>query len=250
MNRNYDKKFTQTAFFNTHPEYLPFVGDRYEEHRILIVGESHYIGQTPETEKYGIGYFAEKWFTEPAEILTEPYAGWFNTRGVIEDYLSGSRSKGHLIFTNIIKSFSSAVLDEPVSRINLKESQKFNCFAFMNYFQMPSVYRGMKFWNALEISAEKAGDKDAASQVWLDVNRESAKVLDDVIKALSPELVIFTSKSAYYAYTAVNTKHRDDKNIFVIPHAGCAWWNKPSKSSNGKSGREIFEEILRENVKK
>lgn len=31
--------------FQIHPEYKPFVGSEYEKYRILIVGESHYIGQ-------------------------------------------------------------------------------------------------------------------------------------------------------------------------------------------------------------
>ena len=57
MNYNYDSRLNEIDFFKIHPEYLPFIGDKFDEFKILQVGESHYIGQTPETEEFSIQYF-------------------------------------------------------------------------------------------------------------------------------------------------------------------------------------------------
>ena len=62
MNGQYDKELKEIEFYKTHPEYLPFIGDLYDEFKILQVGESHYIGQTPETEEFSIAYFDNNWW--------------------------------------------------------------------------------------------------------------------------------------------------------------------------------------------
>ncbi len=38
---NYDSELEQIPFYKFHPELLPFVGSRFNEYSILIVGESH-----------------------------------------------------------------------------------------------------------------------------------------------------------------------------------------------------------------
>lgn len=247
MNKVYDEQLFKNEFYYNHPEYLPYVGENYTEYRILLIGESHYIDQTIENEKYNIDYFYNNWFSNPIDIINESYAGWFNTRSVINNYLSGNRSKGHLIFTNVIKSFSEVVLHNPIVHITLEETQKFNYFAFMNYFQMPSIYRGLKFWDSLAKSAKNLGDKEIAYKVWDKVNSVSANVLDDVIDALKPQIIVFTSKSAYYTYIKSDAKHSKNNNIFGVVHPGCAWWNK--SNSNNESGKESFERILLDCIK-
>lgn len=83
----------------------------------------------------------------------EEYHTWFNTRSVVNDYLAGYRTKSHGIFSNVVKSFSNVVLNDKIEHINTEESQKLNYFTFMNFFQMPSLYKGEKYWDSLKKDA-------------------------------------------------------------------------------------------------
>ena len=56
------KNNLEYPFYQVHPEYKPFVGSEYEKYKILIVGESHYIGQAYNEEikdTYDVKYFFE-----------------------------------------------------------------------------------------------------------------------------------------------------------------------------------------------
>lgn len=46
MNIKFDDELLKNGFLNSHKYYLPFIGDGYEKSKLLIVGESHYLGQT------------------------------------------------------------------------------------------------------------------------------------------------------------------------------------------------------------
>jgi hypothetical protein len=60
MNGQYGKKLKEIEFYKTHPEYLPFVGDKYDEFKILQVGESRYIGQSDNYAPFGLEDF-DQW---------------------------------------------------------------------------------------------------------------------------------------------------------------------------------------------
>lgn len=248
MNTNYDDKLFSIDFYKIHPEYLPFVGNTYDTYKILHVGESHYIKQSPDNEKYNLDYFTKHWWNGTHnELKAEKFSDWYNTRSVVNNYLSGNRRKGHLIFTNVIKSFSKKILKKQIININYEESQKYNYFAFMNFFQMPSLYEGLKFWNSIEKSAK---NKNIAIESWENITKKSSYILDSVIDILQPRLVIFTSKSAYCAYiNSENAEHSNDDLIKVSPHPGCPAWNKKCKKYGGITGEEQFEIILSELIK-
>ena len=58
MNGQYDKELKEIEFYKIHPEYLPFVGDKYDEFKILHVGESHFIPQEKgSNDLFSIVYF-------------------------------------------------------------------------------------------------------------------------------------------------------------------------------------------------
>ncbi len=242
MNRNYDLQLNQIPFYQLHPELLPFIGDYYEKYKLLIIGESHYIGQTPENELYNIEYFMKNWWDpqEPSPGYNQ-WIDWFNTRKVLCGYLSGQRSKGHLIFTNLVKAFSEKQLNKPIKHISIENSQTFHYFAFMNFFQMPSLFDGWKYWDSISASAKKLNNARIALDAWTKCSQESAFVLDRVVEILNPNAVIFSSKSAYYAYLEVN---KSSNKVYCVPHAGSAYWNKPTKNSNGKTGKELFFDCL------
>ena len=241
MNINYDKKLSKISFYEKHPEYLPYIGDNYEKYKILHIGESHYIAQTYDNEKYNLNYFMAHWWNGTYNELKSEYADWYNTRLVVNNYLSGDRKKGHLIFTNVVKEFSRTVLDEEIHHINRQNSQNYNYFAFMNFFQMPSLYKGLKFWNSIEKSAV---NREAAEEAWDYIVKVSTDVTDEVIDIIKPNLVVFTSKSAYDAYKSNNESHSKDNYIIGIPHPCCSYWNKSCKEYGNLSGKELFEKNL------
>ena len=242
---NYDRALSKIPFYVIHPEYMPYIGEKYEEYKILIVGESHYIGQNPETQRFTIDYFVTNWWDGSCSELDEVFYGWYNTRLVVKKYLTGVRRHGHSIFTNCVKSFSDVVLGHPITHISTEESQKFVYFSFMNFFQMPSLFEGMKFWDSLTIN----NTEEKALAMWHKTVEESGKVLDSVIDIIKPELVIFVSKSAYYAYKSSNAKHKADVNIIGVCHPGCSYWFKKRKS-DGLCGKDDFEYCLKQFINK
>lgn len=239
------------GFFRIHPEYKPFVGSEYEKYKVLIVGESHYIGQEYDAEtkdKYDVKYFLDNWLESSCNEMYKDYPDYFNTRKVIENYMNGNRTKGHLIFTNIIKSFSKIVLGEEISSISNESGKKFNCLAFMNFFQMPAIYKGKKYWSSLVMSSNKLKNRQLADELWSKVVDKSVSTLDYVIEMLKPEKVFMFSKSAYEAYiNNQNCKYKD--KVISLDHAGCPWWHK-SKKNCSKSSKEIFEDYLKDLTKK
>ena len=233
--------------YKLHPELLPFVGSEYEKYRVLHIGESHYIGQDKkkDNEKYDIKYF-DKWWSESCEELTNEFGGWFNTRQVIENYLTSKNSKAYTIFTNVIKSFSKIVLKEDIKNITYEKKQIYNYFAFMNFFQMPSIYEGEKYWNSLWRSAKRNGDKQLAYDMWEKAVKESIRTVDKVIEILEPKAIIFTSISAGCAYKENGGKYKDEKRVVYTSHPGYPYtWNKGLKSLDNKTGKECLEDKLK-----
>lgn len=249
MNTNYDSLFAGVPFYRIHPEYMPFVGDEYDKYKILIIGESHYIDQKKGAIKYDLSYFAEHWWNGTHDRLSKEECGrWFDTRHVVFDcYLNDESYNRSGIFTNLLKVFCDKVLDEPIDYITMENCQKFNCFSFMNFFQMPSPIYAKKFWNALVELESREGE---ASDTWKKCVMESSQVLDSVIDILKPKLIVFASKSAYYAFADSSASHARDDTIKAVTHPGCSWWNRRSLKNGNKTGKEVFEDIMTEYAKK
>lgn len=249
MNGQYDKELKEIEFYKTHPEYLPFVGDQYDEFKILQVGESHFIPQRADaSDLFSITYFEKWWEDSCAEVKNcqqknchnekgYQWGGWFRTKSVIENYMNGERTRSHGIFTEMVKVFAVVCQNRTIMHINDEESKNYNHFAFMNFFQMPALYAGMKYWTSLKKSALKFGmtRKEAnayAEKVWDDTVQKSSDVLDSVIDILDPSIVIFTSKSAADAYKG---KYKNTPKVITAVHPASPCWHKPK---NGQIGKE------------
>lgn len=250
MNLTYDAELKkQIQFYEIHPEYMPFVGDRYDEFKILHVGESHFIPQEVGSDLFSIAYFKEHWWDDACEELKNcqekndhnkkgsKWGGWFRTKSVVEDYLNGNRTHSHGIFSELVKVFAFVCKKRTIPHINDDEAKNYECFAFMNFFQMPALYAGMKYWDSLKKSAIESGmtRKQAnayAGKFWDDAVQRSSDVLDNVIDVLNPNVVIFTSKSAADAYKG---KYRNSSLVIAAMHPASPHWNS---SKNGKSGKE------------
>lgn len=252
MKLKYDKALKQIDFYKIHPEYLPFIGFNFEEFRILQVGESHYIGQTPETEEFSIAYFADKWWKErclPVYCTKHPgdvdWGSWYTTRDVIDRFFRNYQNN-YSIFSNPLKAFQNICLQnltKPYSEDRYR--QAYHYFAFMNFFQMPSLYKGESFWKSLEISAKKLHNEELAYKVYELAIKKSACVLDQVIKTLNPRVVVFTSTAAWRAYKkyGIYAENQEGPVMIHTAHPGCCWWNR--KKKNGISSRMHLETELK-----
>lgn len=242
---NYCDELKNIEFYKSHPTYMPFIGDKYDQFKILHIGESHYLPQDQQ-EYFGIDQMAEHWwdgYRDLDEAQTESsgskkWIGWYHTSNVVRDYMSDSRTRSHGIFTEMVKVFSEACLQEPISSISEAQSKKYNYFAFMNFFQMPALCRGMSYWPALVRSARNSGlsrkeARQLAGKVWDDTVARSAELVNQVIDVLKPEIVIFTSRSAAKAYIKYGKIH-PGKIIYTV-HPGCKYWHKPVSSQIGKA---------------
>lgn len=240
---SYDMNFDSIGIFRLHPYLKPFVGNSYDEYKVLHIGESHYIHQTLEDEKYNIEHFKQWWNNPCDEVLSESN-GWVDTRQVISNYMNDIKG-AYSIFNNFVKSFSKVVLKNPISNISASDKQLYDYLAFMNFFQMPSIHEGKKYWDSLLASAKKAGNKELAYEAWDITVRHSVETVDKVIDILNPQAVVFTSISAGTAYRKANGQYIDDERIIYTSHPAYPFtWNKPLSSLGGKTGQTVMEEGL------
>lgn len=262
MGTNYDDKLREIEWFKRHPQLLPFIGRNYDDYKILQIGESHYIDRTNDDDKFNICYFRDNWWKSSCDDLVKMfddsnrYNGcWFDTRRVLSNYLAG-KDGSYGIFINIVKSFSKAILNREISHITLEDKQLYNNFAFMNFYQMPSLYNGQKYWNSLVKSAKyihKDNKKQAgnlAREVFRKCVETSIQAVDDVIDIINPNIVIFTSISAMKAYTGLEYencigKYKDDERIIYTSHPSAPFsWNRKLKVLKNKTGEQVLEEGL------
>lgn len=229
----FDKKLLKMDFFKLHPTYIPFIGDKYSQYKILQIGESHYIGQTPDDEKYNLHYF-EKWWNDECKELEDDYIAWFNTRDVITGNFFQGKNRSYPIFYNMIKSFSKVVLDREINSFQDSDRELYHYFSFMNFFQMPSLYHAKGFWKSIDIAAKKINDLELCSKIWNEAIIKSTQVVNDVIDVIQPELVIFTSKLAGDAYKHIMGDKTARCKIIFTCHPGSPWWYK--------SGRKTLED--------
>ena len=100
----------------------------------------------------------------------------------------------------------------------VSDSEAFNAFAFMNYFQRPSL----KAHESINNSEE---DDKIAYNTFL-----------GVCKVINPKVVVFLSKKAYKCYINSCDK-KPSVPIEVVCHPTCPHWN-------GKDGKEKFVKII------
>ncbi len=204
---DYDEQLLKIEHFRLHTELLPYVGPHYNDFRILLIGESHYL---PE-------YYAEKqelfedWYSIGTEkIVWEEGEGlehqaWFNTRNVIRNYLTYSRSKAHSMFRNPAIEFCDVLQKQFDLQIN--DSDAFGCFSFYNFFQRPEVAKGASI---------KTSELDVAQAKGI------AKMIIDVLK---PSLIVVLTKKAY-RYFPVDECRAANIQVEQTVHPTCSWWNR------------------------
>lgn len=165
----FDDALRSIDHFHRYPAMLPFVGPDFvagDHRRLLVLGESNYF---PESST--IHHNAKMWYAGDQSATNSEEAEWIHCRGLLE---CGWDSGGHQIYRNLNQALSEVVstyTDRPMSTI-----------AYMNTFQRPAQMH------------------DSIKNVLVDQDCIVATtVVNQVIKALAPNVVIFTSKFAWDA---------------------------------------------------
>ena len=73
MGVNYDDKLEKLEWFKLHPQLKPFIGNNYDEYKILQIGESHYIDRTQDDDKFNICYFRDNWWNSSCDDLVKMF---------------------------------------------------------------------------------------------------------------------------------------------------------------------------------
>lgn len=208
----FDSQLKQIEFYQKYPEYLPFIGQSYEVHKILFLGESHYFPKESVWHKV-----PEDWYSGSSELLVGDERYYINTRRAVNN-IHGSDEptpqkwkKSRTIFRNI----EQVMLDSGLP----KTDNLFCHVAFMNAFQRP---------------AEEHGDSIKVRP--LDVE-QSAQVIKQVIEIIQPKYICFVSSKAS-KHLAQQIGVRSD----VVMHPASAWWNRPTKQ--GSTGKEALMRLL------
>ncbi len=253
----YDDELMQIDFFKLHPTFLPFIGDDYNEYRILHIGESHFIPNYPlgcdkknidKTNEITLDDF-DGWWNGRINNKLLQYKGWFNTEEVVRWYMDGHRDKSHGIFTNTLKSFCKSVVpEESFDNISDLNSKKYNYFAFMNFYQLPSLYDGVNFTEALYCGGHFWGWSDSRIETMkVEAIEKSLKVLKATVDVLDPKVIVVTSMEVYdicQEYKNDLASFFSDKETIWVDHPGSPWWNRIKQGAN-KPSRVIFEENLK-----
>ena len=87
VDESYDNELKEIEFYKNsriHQLMLPYIGFNYQEHRVLLVAESHYLGNEEDRKK--VANF-KKWYEDKGDI-TLSQEGHINTREVVEQWFS------------------------------------------------------------------------------------------------------------------------------------------------------------------
>lgn len=206
----YDNKLLEMDFYKnseTHRLMLPYIGSEYGKYKVLIVGESHYLGEDNDREK--VKDF-KKWLTDKNEIkLIKPE--YINTRCVVKEHCNNNNKQ----------PFFSMIKKEIINVENF-----WNKVSFMNFFIVPSIN------GSREIEALK------------DMKEKSLENFENVLDIIKPNYILFLSKKSYCIFEKSNSKYL--KNTFGFGHPSSPWWSRKRKDGKKykEEFKEKIEEIF------
>ena len=105
IDERYDNELKEIEFYKNsriHQLMLPYIGFNYQEHKVLLVAESHYLGNDEDRKK--VANFKE-WYEDKGDI-TLSEEGHIDTRGVIEQWFFN----GNGLFQKIKKNLKMLIL--------------------------------------------------------------------------------------------------------------------------------------------
>lgn len=218
----FDPELASSSHFTLYPNLLPWVGAGYRraELKILLLGESHYLPQ-------GVTYHhdAHAWYSG-LEIPSAEDLKWMTTRSIIRNGLKREwKGPSKTIYRNLSTALKMVGF--------APDAAPFENLAYMNFFQRP---------------AEKTGDSIKVKEIDRQV---SAATVAHVVSCLRPNLVVFCSSLAWRACNEERLLPRLKSNGCVVgttPHPASAWWNRQSLTRGGKSGRQVFCDLVQQSL--
>jgi len=215
--KNFDIELLKNDFIKRHYECLPFIGEKYEDSRLLLIGESHYVPKD-EVHCVDIDDFYDVSFDDLAE---GKYKNWINTRKVFE-----SRVYDKCDFKGFFSNPATEIAKIINHIENLSQNQRISAmhqYAFMNYFKRPSYDTGKTIDKLTEIDYMYAYDISSC-----------------IIEALKPTLIIFLSKKAYCAFcnSDQNGRLKSKYTVKYVSHPSSCWWNR--KRKDGRCAKQDF----------
>ena len=208
INEHYDSELKEIEFYKNsivHQLMLPYIGFNYQEHRVLLVAESHYLGNEEDRKK--VANF-KKWYEDKGDI-TLSQEGYINTRKVVKQWFSN----GNGLFQKIEKELENASIDIKYF---------WERIAFMNFFIVPSTNGSREIYSTKE------------------VEEKSLSNFEQVIKILKPNYILFLSKRSYYIFEKKNSEYLNKTSSFSHPTS--IWWYR--KRKDGKKAKDEFKEKI------
>lgn len=223
----FDDELKKIKFFKEHEYLLPFVGEKYQEGGILHIGASYYfqLDEIDHAQKQEAECVLNEWWDESQEArkrrvkfldtYRKPLIGndlskfgdYVNARKIVECFCNDNAYKEEK--RAIYREFLMAAYDKQSSE-DLKDTEGYAPFAYMNFFQKPA--QGVQTWY----------DDTSA--------RNSCVIVKEVIKVLKPKIIIFTSGRAYDAFiNNINNLTYPHIAIMRFPHPTSPWWNRTQK---------------------
>lgn len=231
----FEKQLNNIKFFQSHNSLKPFVGQKYATNelgmKILLVGESHYVEKPlPEITVESLLY---DWWSETPPLIND--ISWYTTRGTVHNFMSGNPGAAYALFREPCKIYNQCVLNGKYQK-RQDINALYNSFAYMNYFQMPALYKRISLWKSLlKFNNETDKSHPLSLEIWNKTEKLSTDIFLSVVEILKPDKIVFLSTEAYNSFTKQNIII-DANKIFATVHPTCAWWNR--KMKDGLSGKE------------
>lgn len=208
-----EAEISKIDHYQKYPSMKPFIGDYFlnsKHKKLLLIGESNYLPKDSQ-----IHLESNNWYENNESQLSSEEKKWINCRDILNcDW----NNRGHRIYREINRCLNE-VMDT-----DLKNA--FSHVSYMNAFQRPAI--------------EGNSIKDVAREI--DV-KKSSETIEEVIKSLKPDIVIFLSIYSWKKLSFILTKKNPEIQFDFVCHPTGAWgyWNR----KNYSNGRSKFINILK-----
>lgn len=205
---NLKKQLSSLPFFEKHPNLTPFVGERYEEQRILLIGDYHFTSDASKDEETYVKDWYEGTHTNGDERSEEAR---------ISAYVKGEHHVA--LYQDPLLCYYRALHRERKNPSAKEREEAFSQMAFYHYYLRPQMKKS-------QISAQ---DKEVAAEVFM-----------QIIDILEPQGVVVLSKRAGADIEAVlQANGRNEINILYLEHPNSKYWHRAKRYSKLSSKEQL-----------
>ena len=217
----FDEKLNEIEHYQKFPSMRPFIGKNYGKSnsgKIMLIAESHYL-----PPKSTISRNPENWYNSTQSDLSNEEIAWINTRNILK---GNWKPAGHMIFRELNTRMSEF--------IDNKEFRAMTNVAFMNGFQRPAPETGDSIRNFCKPIDFKIG----------------AKTIDNVVRVIEPDLVIFVSKLSWdkLRWKIPKSELEIIYDFVCHPGTGGRYWHNKKYEHGVKKFKSLIEKEVNKNV--